>query len=194
LEEVFVKKFLLRFVISFILMATANGVLLAQTLPGPGELFKINWNTKKNTIVASIPAEVRLSAFISDEKISYSQFNNSKAITDSTWEYHLNKDGLLYDVVIARTYNLEIAGALSSFKDFFASTASQYATNLGKPDVDNAKEFSEGDSKLMAGTMKWLANAKRSLAANLEIEITVLVSGNLVFYTERCVNTTLQPK
>jgi len=154
--------------------------LSAEPLPGSGELEKTNWSMKKDDVAGSLSMRVKASAVITADRISYAESDLTKGLMYDGAQYLFSKAGALLEVSFLRTFNLEKEKTPQFFKDFVTVTIEQYVNKLGKPDIDTTKSVDQNGAGLLVGTVAWQPNARRAS----RIEIRIIASGNLVFYTE----------
>jgi hypothetical protein len=171
-----------------LLLFLAAHPLSAQPLPGSGELEKTDWSLKKDDVAASLSARVKATASITADKISYTVTDLAQGLLNDGAHYLFTKTGVFKESSLLRTFNLEKEKSPQFFKDFATVTIEQYVKKLGKPDVDTTKTADLNGAQLIAGTLVWQANPKRTVAPASRIEIRIIASGTLVFYTESCTN------
>jgi hypothetical protein len=167
---------------AIILFLAAALPLSAQPLPGSGELDKTDWSMTKDDVAASLSARVKATAVITAEKISYTATDFAQGLMNDGAQYLFTKAGAFQEAAFLRTFNLEKEKTAQFFKDFATVTIEQYVKKLGKPDVDTTKSVGPNDATLIVGVVAWPATAKRPY----RLEIRIMASGTLVFYTESC--------
>jgi hypothetical protein len=170
----------------FILVATlslaATLPVSAQPLPASGELDKTDWSMTKDDVAASLSARVKATAVITAEKISYSTTDFTQGLMNDGAQYLFTNAGAFQEAAFLRTFNLEKEKTAQFFKDFVTVTLEQYVKKLGEPDVDTTKTVGPNDAPLTVGVVAWAATAKKPY----RLEIRIMASGTLVFYTESC--------
>ncbi len=156
--------------------------LSAQALPGSGELDKTDWSMTKDDVAASLSARVKATAVITAEKISYTTTDFTQGLMNDGAQYLFTKTGTFQEAAFLRTFNLEKEKTAQFFKDFATVTIEQYIKKLGRPDVDTTKTVASNDAPFTVGVAAWSATARRPY----RLEIRIMASGTLVFYTESC--------
>jgi hypothetical protein len=168
--------------------------LSAQTLPRSGELEKTDWSLKKEGLVAFLPAAAQAGAEVTAEKVAYAEVDLKKGLMSDGGQLLFTKSGALYRVEFVKIFNLEKENTVKTLQDTVAAVVDQYVNKLGKPDQDDSKSAEGKDSKVVLGSVVWLASAKRAVGPGLRFEVRFIASGNLVFLNEACTNTAVAPK